>query len=174
MQTSQKMIVAVAILISLIGGYFSLSASREFPPFAAPSPTPPYLELIELGTVAKEQGQLEEALDYFLRAQTIAREERDLAKQAATLNYVGTAYRSQNLHEQALESYLEALIISRELGDREVQATTLNNIGTTYRAQSLYEQALESYMHALTLARETGNRQKEEFILGNIENLPDL
>ncbi len=61
--------------------------------------------LIERGTIAHNQGQFPEALNYLQQALLITREIGDRAMEGTTLNNIGAACQAQGQYDQALNQY---------------------------------------------------------------------
>jgi tetratricopeptide (TPR) repeat protein len=137
------------------------------------SPSSKAFDLHKRGSSSYNQGQYEEALNYYQQALVITREVGDRTGEGTTLNNIGAAYQARGQYDQALQNYQQALVIHREVGNRVMEGTILNNIGLVYQARGQYDQALENCQQALVIAREVGDRALEEAVLANIKSLSD-
>ncbi|MGC1196887.1 MAG: CHAT domain-containing protein, partial [Geitlerinemataceae cyanobacterium] len=140
------------------------------------------ITLNNLGEIYRWQGNYREALNYFDRALTIARDIGNSIEEAIALGNLGTIDRLQGNYTQALSYYEQSLAIAKEIGDpaehelrlRMGEATTLNNIGEIYRLQENYDQALNYYDRSLAIAREITDRTREAIVLNNLGEIYQL
>ncbi|MCA2623114.1 MAG: tetratricopeptide repeat protein [Microcystis sp. M20BS1] len=114
-----------------------------------------------LGIVAQELREWEQARSYYQQAIEIFIEYGDRFSQARTLHQLG--YLAQELREweQARSYYLQAIEIFIEYGDRFSQARTLHQLG--YLAEELreWEQARSYYLQAIEIKIEYGDRYSQ-------------
>jgi tetratricopeptide (TPR) repeat protein len=105
--------------------------------------------LNNLGAVAREQGDLKQAVDYFQEALIVNRELGDAAAISETLNNLGRAYQTQGNLREAHATYLEALDYARQLPPGPLLALSLTHVGDVARVQKDYMLALNYYHQAL-------------------------
>jgi tetratricopeptide (TPR) repeat protein len=121
-----------------------------------------------LGIVYRDQGQVEQAIEYYEKALAIDREIGDRRNEGALLGRLGLAYADMGQAEQAIEHYQQALAIAREVGDRRNEGEWLGGLGNAYSALGQAERAIEQYEQALEIARELGDRVNEGTWLTNL------
>jgi tetratricopeptide (TPR) repeat protein len=114
--------------------------------------------LNNLGALAQEQGNLEEARKYYQEALTIQREVGDAGGMCEALNNLGTVYAGLGCWAEAKDLYLEALGYARLLPPGPLLALTLTHQGDVARHQGELQQALSLYQQALSIDAAKKNR----------------
>ena len=122
----------------------------------------------ELGYIYKLRGEYCTALDYFQRAEALAREYGESRLLAVYLNSIAGIYRVWRRYDSALRLYQEAERIARMLGDDKGLAMYLNKLGGIYRTQGDWVQALRYLRQAEALTRSLGDQQGLAINLDNI------
>ncbi|HEV3218529.1 MAG TPA: tetratricopeptide repeat protein [Candidatus Acidoferrales bacterium] len=125
-------------------------------------------ELRSLGSLHRQVGEMQRALECDNQSLAISRALGDRKGEATTLNNIGLVYDALGQKQKALEYYSQAFPIWRELSDRSGEAATLNNIGLVYDALGQKQKALEYYNQVLPIRREVGDRKGEATTLNNI------
>lgn len=110
--------------------------------------------LMNIGTVYKEQDELEKALDYYLQAQDISEEVDDLKFEASLLNNIGIIYKQKDNPDKALANYQSALKLFQQIDERVWEANTYNNIAIIYDEKSEFPKAKLYYNKALKMFEE--------------------
>ena len=95
----------------------------------------------QLGIVAQEQRQWQQAEEYYQKALEIYIEFKDRYKQAGTYHQLGIVAQEQRQWQQAEEYYQKALEIYIEFEDRYSQASTYHNLGIVAQEQRKWHQA---------------------------------
>ncbi len=108
-----------------------------------------------MGFIYGNRGEVQNALDAYLRSLELQREIGDKAGMATSLNNIGYVYKKQGNIQKALDYYHRSLKIKEEMGNKVGIGTTLNNIALIYRDQGDLDKALDYGFRALKL-RETG------------------
>jgi len=111
-----------------------------------------------LGLVAQEQRQWEQAEAYYQQALQIDIEYQDRYAQASTYHQLGVVAQEQRQWEQAEQYHRQALQIYIEYQDRYAQADTYHNLGNLAQEQRQWEQAEEYYQQALQICIEYQDR----------------
>jgi tetratricopeptide (TPR) repeat protein len=114
--------------------------------------------LNNLGALAQEQGNLEEARKYYQEALTIQREIGDPGGLCEALNNLGTVYAGLGRWTEAQDLYQEALGYARMLPPGPLLALTLTHQGDVARQQGEFQQALSLYQQALSIDEAQKNR----------------
>ena len=112
----------------------------------------------QLGMVAQEQRQWEQAEAYYQHALQIKIESQDRYGQASTYHNLGAVAAAQRQWEQAEEYYQHALQIKIESQDRYAQADTYHQLGAVAQEQRKWEQAEAYYQQALQIYIEYKDR----------------
>ncbi len=103
----------------------------------------------QLGIVAQEQRQWDQAENYFQQALKIKIEFEDRYSQASTYHQLGIVAQEQRQWNQAEHYYQQALHIKIEFGDRYSQASTYGQLGLLAEEQHQWQQAQSYFLKAL-------------------------
>ena len=120
-----------------------------------------------VGDVALNRGDLEEARSYYTRALEISTDIRYRVGEAKSLTNLGSVNWSLDEHELAVENYEQALEIYREIGDHHEGARCLKNLGLVAWGRGDYEEADRFLDRSLEIYREIGDRLGEARCLNN-------
>ncbi len=115
------------------------------------------MELNALGTLYRQSGKLQKALDYLNEALPIDQDTGNQVAQAITLNGLGRVYTDLGQEDKALALFNQALVLWRELGLQQGEASTLSAIGEAYNYQGRQEAALKRLNEALSIWHEIDN-----------------
>jgi len=126
------------------------------------------VELNTLGTLYRQTGKPQKALEYYNQALAIEHSSGNRGSEALTLNDIGRVYTDLGQEQKALDLFNQVLPVWRELGNRRGEALTLNNMGRVYSDLAQEEKALDFLNQALTIWRETGGRNGEASTLDNM------
>ena len=105
----------------------------------------------QLGIVAQEQREYEQARAHYQQALDIKVEYGDRYSQASTYHQLGIVAQELREYEQARAHYQQALDIKVEYGDRYSQASTYHHLGNVAEKQREYEQARAHFQQALDI-----------------------
>ncbi len=119
------------------------------------------LKLLDLANRQTEQGQLEAALDTYMKVLGISRTHKDGFGEGMALTGIGVVFVRLEKLEDALRYYQKALIIWRIEKDRRGEGVALNNMAVVYRDLGDHEKALETYGMALEIMRDEKFRHGE-------------
>lgn len=100
------------------------------------------------------QEQEGEALEYYLKALELTREQGYRLAEAMVLHWLGRFYSGQENYSKALDYFFEALRIREAEGDQEGSVLTLYYIGVVYSSRNEADEAITFYEQAYELARE--------------------
>ncbi len=112
-----------------------------------------------LGIVNKNKGYYITALNYYLRAQSIANLINDRARLSACLNNIGSIYHLQANYVEALSYFNESLNIEDELSNPLQKSIRYFNIGDVYNDMDSLSLALNYYTNSLILEKNQQNQQ---------------
>ncbi len=102
------------------------------------------------GELYRKIGDYEEALDYALKARTIAALNNDSVLLASNYNNLGIIHNRLGQYEQAKSNYIKALNLNKNLPTNQAGlASNYNNLGLLYRTSKSYDSALYSFKLAL-------------------------
>jgi tetratricopeptide (TPR) repeat protein len=107
------------------------------------------LELNELGTQLRRQGEHEQAAEQHRVALAIARDLGDEHAEALTLNNLALALAQGGAESEAVRHLEQALVVLRELGDEKHEGQVIANLGIVYRRQGNSEEAVSLLHEAL-------------------------
>ncbi|MGB7251138.1 MAG: tetratricopeptide repeat protein, partial [Phormidesmis sp.] len=122
----------------------------------------------QLGSVAEELREYEQARGHYQQALDIYIEYGDRYSQASTYHQLGIVAQALREYEQARGHYQQALDIKIEYGDRYSQAGTYHQLGRVAQALREYEQARGHYQQALDIKIELGARYSQAGTYGQL------
>ena len=133
------------------------------------------ITLHQLGIVAQELREWEQARSYYQQAIEILIEYGDRYEQASTLHQLGRVAQELREWEQARSYYQQALEIKIEYGAaggtqsaRYEQASTLHQLGRVAQELREWEQARGYYQQAIEIFIEYGDRFSQAIVLHNL------
>uniref|UniRef100_A0AAU3HVT6 Tetratricopeptide repeat protein n=1 Tax=Streptomyces sp. NBC_01393 TaxID=2903851 RepID=A0AAU3HVT6_9ACTN len=112
----------------------------------------------QLGIIAEERGDYEQAEERYRASLTILEELGDRAGIATSYHQLGIIAQERGDYQQAEERYRASLTIEEEFGDRAGIATSYHQLGIIAQERGDYQQAEERYRAALTIKEELGDR----------------
>ncbi len=121
-----------------------------------------------LGTVLRAIDNLDEALEVYTTALSLAEKYQDYPNQAAISTLIGSIYYHQNRYQLAIEWYKKALALDKKHNNPAAQAVHYNNIGLATEASGDFEGAIEYYHKAIDLHTEAGNQRELCTTYGNL------
>lgn len=108
----------------------------------------------------------EEALNYFLEANSLVKFNNDTSLLISTLNNIGEVYRELEIYGKSIEYYEKAIDIINQNNYDLSHATILGNIGEIYFAKKEFIKALNVYNKSYDILQNSTNIVS----LGEIEN----
>jgi signal transduction histidine kinase/predicted negative regulator of RcsB-dependent stress response len=124
----------------------------------------------EMGNLYAQQGELADALKYYLLSLKIRQEGSSQSDIARSLTNIGLTYRRLGSHKNALKYFDQALELIPEETDPLGKAYTYILHGNTLRNLNRTTDALNSYQIALKLRKRTGNQLTVSQALRSIGN----
>nr|MDJ0601267.1 tetratricopeptide repeat protein [Crocosphaera sp.] len=112
----------------------------------------------QLGRVAQELREWDEARNYYQQALSIKIEYGDRYSQASTYHHLGMVAEELREWDEARNYYQQALSIKIEYGDRYSQASTYHNLGMVAHKLREWDEARNYYQQALSIKIEYGDR----------------
>lgn len=118
-----------------------------------------------IGAAKAQQGQMDVALDYYLKSKDIFEELNDQEELAATYNNIALINHNLGNYEYAISNYEISLDYYKTLGSHKERAIILKNLGMVYeQLLGEYDKALEYYDQALEALKDT----KEPLVMADI------
>lgn len=105
-----------------------------------------------------------------LKAQTAAREAKDLRGEAEALNYVAYGYRAQSLLDLARQAGLESVRRYAQLGDEWGEAQGFNTLGLIEADAGKFADALDYHLKALAIRQKTSDKEGLAYTYNNLGN----
>lgn len=138
--------------------------------WAQPGATGP---VATLNAEAKEFSETDPArsLAAAQKAQTAAREAKDVRGEAEALNYISYGYRNQSLLEPARQAALDSVRLYIQAGDEWGQAQGYNTLGLIEADDARYPEALEFHLKALAIRERTGDKEGLAYSNNNLGNV---
>ncbi|UZD23234.1 tetratricopeptide repeat-containing sensor histidine kinase [Algoriphagus halophytocola] len=109
--------------------------------------------LNELATFLRETKQ-EQALDYALEAEKLAKAQGDKSEEAKAKENIGWIYYRQGQWQKSFDYSKESYELAMEVEDLQEAARVLNNMGALYYEQKNYPQAIAQFKNAYRLSEE--------------------
>lgn len=119
--------------------------------------------LIGIGTVFYRSQNPKEALSYYLRAESIFKENNDDVGYAQNLNNIALCYGHLKQVNKALYYYSKALKLYKQLGMQGEEANLYYNIASLYFDLKNPQKAIEFLYIALPMAKKTRELEKVSF-----------
>lgn len=113
--------------------------------------------LVRLGGQAQQNGLLDKAIPYWLKAITIYSEIGDIEAVGRTYDYVGLAYADLGLFREAEVALRKRLGVARANKDFSGQIFGLNNVGSLLLKKGNISGAKTTFNDALSIARATNS-----------------
>ena len=137
------------------------------------------IELITLGYLYRQAGQMRKALEDLNQALTLEESTGNQPAQAMTENTIGRVYSDLGQQRQALSRFNVAVSIWRNLRIRQAEANTLTNIGRAYNDLGQRDVALKELTEALDIwhlldTGQVGPRLSRKDKLHDLWQLKDL
>ncbi len=108
-------------------------------------------QLIALGYLYRQSGQMQKALDALNQALAAEQNGGGQATRAMTLNTMGKVYSDMGQQQKALELFGQALAIWQSLGIRAAEANTETYMGRSYNELGQRQDALKHLTNAMSL-----------------------
>ncbi|GGD86597.1 hypothetical protein GCM10011312_08300 [Planktosalinus lacus] len=131
------------------------------------------MSLNNLGMFNWNNGNFQEALDYFFQALEMNRinTPNNIQGESVYLNNIGLIYQELKQYDKALEYHYRALKIREDIRLESEQAISLSNIGVCYDNLSKYEEAVQSYEKAIALAKSANSMRNYYSFHNNLANV---
>jgi tetratricopeptide (TPR) repeat protein len=112
----------------------------------------------QLGTLAQEQGDYQEARRQYQRSLEIDEALGDRAGMATSYHQLGILAHLQGDYQEARRQYQRSLEIKEALGNRAGMATSYHQLGILAQQQGDYQEARRQYQRSLEIDEALGNR----------------
>ncbi len=129
------------------------------------------LGYLYLGLVSEHSGELQKALDYYLKGLETFQKIGNREFEASSINNIGSVYSDLGEYEKAISYYTQAIRIQRKIGNRKSVGIYLNNIGNAYKLLRNYEQAEEFLRKSLAIKREDESIRGKRSVAITLNNL---
>jgi CHAT domain-containing protein len=126
------------------------------------------IELNALGSLYRQAGSPQKALDEYNQALRIEQGASGRGGTALTETNIGRAYIDLGQEKKALDLFNQTLPVWRSMNNRRGEALALNYMGMAYSDLAQEEKALEFLNQALPIWRETGGHAGEASTLDNL------
>jgi tetratricopeptide (TPR) repeat protein len=112
----------------------------------------------QLGLLAQDRGQLEQAEDWYRRSLTISEDLGDRPGMSSSYHQLGMLAQDRGQLEQAEDWYRRSLAIDEDLGDRPGMSTSYFQLGRVAQLRGQLEQAEDWYRRSLAIKEDLGDR----------------
>ncbi len=110
-----------------------------------------------IGNAWQTKGSFELSLDYYGKAESLAKKTRNEKAVPGILNNIGLIHLNQGNYPVALQKFYETLKAAEIINDKFVIGSTHNNIAIVYFFQGKMDEAVASYNKSLDIAKEIGD-----------------
>ncbi len=124
--------------------------------------------LIQLGQVAWNQSDYQQARQYYEKGLNIAREDEDEAQQADLLNRLGEIHGIFTELEKAFDYFNQSLALYQKLREESGVGTVYGNFGNVFYSLGYYDQALYYYQESYKKLEDRGSKDAMSILVGNI------
>ncbi len=121
----------------------------------------------QIGLIYEKMGYLDDALLYYSRSLSLARDLGNKSMQALVLNNIAGIYRDKGELDKALSYYEESL---RLRTDEREKAPTYNNIALIYDTKGDYQKAVEYFKKAIEISERYGDYHRASMMKLNLGN----
>jgi tetratricopeptide (TPR) repeat protein len=121
----------------------------------------------QIGLIYDSMGYLDDALLYYSRSLSLARELGNKNMQATVLNNIALIYRYKGELDKALGYFEESL---RLITDEKAKATIYNNIALIYEDKGNYQKAVEYFQKAIEIGERYGDYHGVSMLKLNLGN----
>jgi len=122
----------------------------------------------QIGLILNRMGRLDDALLYYNRSLSIAKDLDNTDMQAAGLNNIASIYHEKKELDKALSYYEESL--SLKIIKEEKKAPIYNNIAGIYSEKGNYQKAVQYYQKAIEIDEKYGDYHKVSAYKLNLGN----
>ncbi|MFZ8786838.1 tetratricopeptide repeat protein [Thermocrinis sp.] len=121
----------------------------------------------QVGIIYEKMGYLDDALLYYSRSLSLARDLGDKSMQASALNNIGVVYYYKGELDKALDYYEESLRLKT---NEKEKATTYNNIAVIYDKKGNYQKAVEYFQKTIEIEERYGDYHGASIVKLNLGN----
>lgn len=112
---------------------------------------------VQIGTIQQYHNNFQQALDQYLKAESILVKETPNESLADLYNTIGYIFYYMADYESAQDYFLKSLDVYSKIGEKSGIAKELNNIGVIYHSQENLKKALEYHSKSLEISEEMSN-----------------
>ena len=110
-----------------------------------------------LSAICKERGDIQDGLDYNMKALALFEEAGEVRGQAIALNSIAGLYRHLRRYDESLDFSRQALKLYQEVKNERGVASCYGQIAAVYGYTGKYEKSIEMCMMAINIDRKLGN-----------------
>ncbi|HLL71018.1 MAG TPA: tetratricopeptide repeat protein [Pyrinomonadaceae bacterium] len=131
-------------------------------------PSPMQRSAGNLGSAYRLAGRVQEAIDSYEQALTIARGRKDRGGEGAWLGGLGNCYVNLGQTKRAIKCYEQSIAIFREINELAAEGSALGNLGNCYAALGQTDCAIEYYEKSIDIPRIAGRRLGQGHVHENL------
>ncbi len=126
--------------------------------------------IVQQGLIYKQLGELQNALDSYLKSLEIWRELGNRQYEGTAVNNIGSAYSDLGEYEKSLTYFEQSANINREVGDRVYLGFSLTNLAEAYSRLGNFTKAEDYFKQSLVIRREDTPDRGKRTLAGTIKN----
>ncbi|MBK9165819.1 MAG: CHAT domain-containing protein [Acidobacteria bacterium] len=126
--------------------------------------------IVQQGLIYKQLGELQNALDSYLKSLEIWRELGNRQYEGSAVNNIGSAYSDLGEYEKSLTYFQQSANINREVGDRVYLGFSLTNLAEAYSRLGDFTKAEDYFKQSLVIRREDTTERGKRTLAGTIKN----
>jgi CHAT domain-containing protein/Tfp pilus assembly protein PilF len=127
--------------------------------------------LVAKGLIYEQLGELQNALDVYLKSLAIWKDLGNLQYEGSCVNNIGSVYTGLGEYEKSIAYYGEAIEIQREIGDRKSVGIYLNNLAHSYMNLGDYYRAEKFFRQSLQIKGEDESLRGQRSLANTLNNL---
>ena len=126
--------------------------------------------IVAQGLIYKQLGELQNALDSYLRSLEIWRELGNRQYEGSAVNNIGTAYTDLGEYEKSIPYFEQSANINQEVGDRLSLGFSLGNLADSYRRIGDFTKAGDYFKQSLVIKREETTARGKRTLAVTLKN----
>ena len=126
--------------------------------------------VVAQGLIYKQLGELQNALDSYLRSLEIWRELGNRQYEGSAVNNIGTAYTDLGEYEKSVPYFEQSANINQEVGDRLSLGFSLGNLADSYRRIGDFAKAEDYFKQSLVIKREDTTARGKRTLAVTLKN----
>ncbi|MEK7723284.1 MAG: tetratricopeptide repeat protein, partial [Acidobacteriota bacterium] len=126
--------------------------------------------IVQQGLIYKQLGELQNALDSYLKSLEIWRDLGNRQYEGTAVNNIGSAYSDLGEYEKSLTYFEQSANINQEVGDRVYLGFSLTNLADAYSRLGDFTKAEDYFKQSVVIRREDTTERGKRTLAGTLKN----